>query len=161
MSKYLDLSINEIHELLLKKEIKPIDLVEESFKRIDDNKLNAFITIDYEGARKRAVELENLEVPVDNLLFEPRYTPEYELTNETCAPALTFNIPSHGVQSISVTDAPPETVRKPSSRIIFEPAPAIEAEPPDATVKSEITAPLCALKIPFALTCIPPALPPN
>ena len=69
MSKYLDLSINEIHELLLKKEIKPIDLVEESFKRIDDNKLNAFITIDYEGARKRAVELENLEVPVDNLLF--------------------------------------------------------------------------------------------
>ena len=34
MSKYLDLSINEIHELLLKKEIKPIDLVEESFERI-------------------------------------------------------------------------------------------------------------------------------
>ena len=69
MSKYLDLSIEKIHELLVKKEIKPIDLVEESFKRIDDNKLNAFITIDYEGARKRAIELESVPVEVDNLLF--------------------------------------------------------------------------------------------
>ena len=47
MSIYLDLSIKEIHELLVKKEIKPIDLVEESFARINDNHLNAFITIDY------------------------------------------------------------------------------------------------------------------
>ena len=69
MSKYLDLSIQEIHELLLKKEIKPIDLVEESFERLNNNKLNAFITIDYEGARKRALELEELEIDKDNLLF--------------------------------------------------------------------------------------------
>lgn len=69
MSKYLDLSIKEIHELLLNKTIKPIDLVEESFLRIDNNKLNAFITIDYEGARKRAMELENMEIDSDNLLF--------------------------------------------------------------------------------------------
>ena len=69
MSKYLDLSIKEIHELLVNKEIKPIDLVEESFERIKDNKLNAFITIDYEGARQRALELENIEVEKDNLLF--------------------------------------------------------------------------------------------
>ena len=69
MSKYLDLSINEIHELLLKKEIKPIDLVEESFARINDNHLNAFITIDYEGARKRAIELESIPVDENNLLF--------------------------------------------------------------------------------------------
>ena len=34
MSKYIDLSIKEIHELLKKKEIKPIDLVNESFERI-------------------------------------------------------------------------------------------------------------------------------
>ena len=69
MSKYLDLSINELHELLINKKIKPIDLVEEAIKRIDDNKLNAFITIDYEGARKRARELENVEIDKNNLLF--------------------------------------------------------------------------------------------
>ncbi len=69
MSNYLDLDIKEIHELLVNKKIKPIDLVEESFKRINDNELNAFITLDYEGAKKRALELENMEVPTDNLLF--------------------------------------------------------------------------------------------
>ncbi len=69
MSNYLDLSINEIHELLVKGKIKPIDLVEESFKKIDNNKLNAFITLDLEGARKRAIELGEMEVPQDNLLF--------------------------------------------------------------------------------------------
>ena len=69
MSKYLDLSIEKIHELLLNKEIKPIDLVEEAFARINENELNAFITIDYEGARKRAIELGNVEVDKDNLLF--------------------------------------------------------------------------------------------
>ena len=69
MSNYLDLDIKEIHELLVNKKIKPIDLVEESFKRINDNELNAFITLDYEGAKKRALELENMEIPTDNLLF--------------------------------------------------------------------------------------------
>lgn len=69
MSKYLDLSINELHELLINKKIKPIDLVEEAIKRINNNKLNAFITIDYEGARKRARELENVEIDKNNLLF--------------------------------------------------------------------------------------------
>ena len=69
MSKYLDLSIVEIHELLLSKKIKPIDLVEEAFVRINNNELNAFITLDYEGARKMALSLEEEEVPKDNLLF--------------------------------------------------------------------------------------------
>ncbi len=69
MSNYLDLSINEIHELLVKGKIKPIDLVNESFNKIDNNKLNAFITLDLEGARKRAMELGEMEVPQDNLLF--------------------------------------------------------------------------------------------
>ena len=35
MSKYLDLGIKEINELLKKKEIKPLDLVMECFERID------------------------------------------------------------------------------------------------------------------------------
>lgn len=68
MSKYIDLSIKEIHELLKRKEIKPIDLVNESLERIEKTNLNAFITIDREGAIKKAQELENMEVP-DDLLF--------------------------------------------------------------------------------------------
>lgn len=65
----LDKSIIEIHEALKKKEIKPIDLVEEAFKRIEKNKeLNAYITLDKERAIKRAKELEEKEVG-DNLLF--------------------------------------------------------------------------------------------
>ena len=62
MSKYLNLSIKEIHELLISKKIKPIDLVEEAFARIGNNEARAFITIDYEGARKQALELENIEL---------------------------------------------------------------------------------------------------
>lgn len=65
----LDKSIKEIHEALKKKEIKPIDLVEEAFNRIEKNKeLNAYITLDKERAIKRAKELEEKEVG-DNLLF--------------------------------------------------------------------------------------------
>lgn len=68
MSKYLDLSISEINALLKAKKIKPIDLVNECFDRIEQNKdLNAFITLNKEEAIKKAKELEN--VPVDNILF--------------------------------------------------------------------------------------------
>lgn len=68
MSKYLDLSIKEINELLKNKKIKPIDLVNECFERIEENKdLNAFITLDRESAIKKAIELEDKEV--DNILF--------------------------------------------------------------------------------------------
>ena len=69
MSKYLDLSIKEIHELLVKHQIKPIDLVEEVIDRYNNNELNAFITMDIDGARSRAKELEEIEVEEDNLLF--------------------------------------------------------------------------------------------
>ena len=68
MSKYLDLSVKEINELLINKKITPIDLVRESFKKIEDNKeLNAYITLNKEEALKEAKELENKAV--DNLLF--------------------------------------------------------------------------------------------
>ncbi len=68
MNNYLDLDINEIHKLLVDKKIKPIDLVNEAFERIENNKdLNAFITLDKENALKRAKELE--EVTPDNLLY--------------------------------------------------------------------------------------------
>ena len=68
MSKYIDLSIVEIHKLLKEKVIKPIDLVKESLERIENSDLNAFITLDKEGAIKKALELEKIEVP-DDLLF--------------------------------------------------------------------------------------------
>lgn len=68
MSKYLDLSILEIHNKLKNKEIKPVDLVRETFERIEENsELNGFITLNKEEAIKEAIELENLEV--DNILF--------------------------------------------------------------------------------------------
>ena len=67
MNNYLDLSIKEIHDLLVKKVIKPIDLVNEAFARIDKDDLNCFITLDKEGAISRAKALEN-EVP-DNILW--------------------------------------------------------------------------------------------
>ena len=65
--KYLDLSIKEINEKLKNKEIKPIDLVNEVFNKIENNNLNCFITLNKEEAIKKAIELENKEV--DNLLF--------------------------------------------------------------------------------------------
>ena len=65
---YLDKDLKEINELLKKKEIKPIDLVEEAFERIESNKeLNAYITLNKEEAINKAKELENVEV--DNILF--------------------------------------------------------------------------------------------
>ena len=68
MTKYLDLSIKEINEKLKRKEIKPLDLVLESFDRIEENaEYNAFITLNKEQAINIANELENKEV--DNLLF--------------------------------------------------------------------------------------------
>lgn len=68
MSKYLDLSIKEINDLLKNKAIKPIDLVEEAFERIEENKdLNNFITLNKEEAISLAKSLEDKEV--DNILF--------------------------------------------------------------------------------------------
>lgn len=68
MSNFLDLSIKEINKLLKDKKIKPIDLVNEAFERIESNEdLNAFITLNKEEAINRAKELEDKEV--DNLFF--------------------------------------------------------------------------------------------
>ena len=67
MSKYLDLDIRKIHELLVKKEITPLDLVDEALKRIEENKdLNAFITIN-DKVREEAKNLG--EVDPNNLFF--------------------------------------------------------------------------------------------
>ncbi len=66
--KYLEKPIKEINDLLKKGTIKPIDLVEEAFERIESDKdLNAYITLNKEEALEKARELEGKEV--DNLLF--------------------------------------------------------------------------------------------
>lgn len=63
MSKYLDLDLIEINNLLKNKVITPTDLVLECFDRIEKNKdLNCFITLNKEEALKRAKELEKLEI---------------------------------------------------------------------------------------------------
>ena len=67
MSKYLDLSIREIHELLVDKKITPLDLVDEALERIEENKdLNAFITIN-DKVREEASALGEIEP--DNIFF--------------------------------------------------------------------------------------------
>ena len=65
--RYLDLDIKTINEKLKNKEIKPIDLVNEAFERIEETDLNCFITLNKEEAIKQALELEKKEV--DNILF--------------------------------------------------------------------------------------------
>lgn len=68
--KYINKNIKEIHELLVKGEIKPLDLVNECFELIDENNLlNCFITLNKDEAIKTALELEKIEVDANNLLF--------------------------------------------------------------------------------------------
>ncbi|MDF2903150.1 MAG: gatA [Bacillus sp. (in: firmicutes)] len=56
-----DQSIAELHSLLHKKEVTVSDLVEQSFKRINevDNKVQAFLTLNEEEALKTAKNLDN------------------------------------------------------------------------------------------------------
>lgn len=67
MNNYLDLSVEELHKLLCEKKIKPIDLVNEAFERVEKDELNCFINTNKEYAQKRAKELEN-KTP-DNILW--------------------------------------------------------------------------------------------
>ena len=70
MNNYLDLSIKEIHELLVAKKITPVDLVEECYTRIGKNSdLNSFITLNKTEAIEYARKLAEEEVEVDNLLW--------------------------------------------------------------------------------------------
>ena len=70
MNNYLDLTITELHDLLLSEKITPKDLVDEAFERIEKSSLNAFITLDKEGAYRRCDELEkNKELMKESLLY--------------------------------------------------------------------------------------------
>ena len=61
MNRYLDLSIRELHELLVSGKIKPKDLVLEAIDKLENSDLNAFITVCKDEALKRAEELENAD----------------------------------------------------------------------------------------------------
>ncbi len=70
MSRVLDKSIKEIHELLVNKEVTPRNLVEEAYDRIDErNSLNAFITLNRTEALEYADKLLEGGVEQDNLLW--------------------------------------------------------------------------------------------
>lgn len=70
MNRYLDLSIKEIHDLLMSKKITPLDLVEEAYIRIEENSdLNSFITLNKMDAIEYAKKLSEEEVETDNLLW--------------------------------------------------------------------------------------------
>ncbi len=68
MSKYIDLEISEIHELLKEGKVTPTMLVEECFSRIAKNDYNAFITLDRNSALSQASALEEKGF-IDNLLW--------------------------------------------------------------------------------------------
>lgn len=70
MSRVLDLSIKEIHELLVSKQVTPRDLVEEVYERINERpSLNAFITLNKTDALEYADKLLEEGIEEDNLLW--------------------------------------------------------------------------------------------
>ncbi|WP_099224959.1 Asp-tRNA(Asn)/Glu-tRNA(Gln) amidotransferase subunit GatA [Listeria costaricensis] len=63
-------SVQELHDLLVKKEITPFDLVQESYDRIEavEDKVGAFITLNKEKAYDVAAELGDAGIDPDNVL---------------------------------------------------------------------------------------------
>ena len=66
---YLDLTLSEIHEALVNKQVTPLELTKEAIKRAKENKDNAFEMSIEEDAIKRAEELSKHEVPKDNYFY--------------------------------------------------------------------------------------------
>ena len=70
MSRVLDKSIKEIHELLVSGEVTPRDLVLEAYDRIEErSSLNAFITLNRTEALEYADKLIEEGIDADNLLW--------------------------------------------------------------------------------------------
>ncbi len=67
MNKYIDKNLKEIHEALVNRKITPLDLVNETFEKIESSKLNAFITFNKEEAVEYAKTL--TEPEKDNILW--------------------------------------------------------------------------------------------
>ncbi|WP_167629566.1 Asp-tRNA(Asn)/Glu-tRNA(Gln) amidotransferase subunit GatA [Listeria valentina] len=67
---YFDHSVKNLHDLLVKKEISPFDLVKESFDRIEavEDKVGAFITLNKETAFDVAEEMTDAGIDPNNML---------------------------------------------------------------------------------------------
>ena len=87
---YLDLSIKELHEALVKKEVTPLELVEEALKRAHSNQDNAFEFIDDEGAKAFASSLKEPEA--DNLLWGIPYVAKDNFSTEGIPTTASSNI---------------------------------------------------------------------
>ena len=87
---YLDLSIKELHEALVKKEVTPLELVEEALKRAHSNQDNAFEFIDDEGAKAFASSL--IEPEADNLLWGIPYVAKDNFSTEGIPTTASSNI---------------------------------------------------------------------
>ena len=70
MSNYLSKSIIELHDMLVKKEITPVDLVNEVFDKIESDKLNCFITTDKFSALERAKSLVVFSISINFFDFQ-------------------------------------------------------------------------------------------
>lgn len=66
---YLDLTIKEIHEALVKKLVTPLELTKEAIKRAKASNENAFELIIEDDAIKKAEELGRHEIPKDNYFY--------------------------------------------------------------------------------------------
>ena len=66
---YLSLTILEIHDALVNKEVTPLELTLEALKRAKENNDNAFEIILEEEAINKVKSLEGKEVPKDKLMF--------------------------------------------------------------------------------------------
>ncbi len=77
---YLDLTILEIHEALLKKEVKVSDLVKEAIERAKNDEFNSLEATNFAEALNEALKLDQEEVPVDNYLFGIPYVAKDNLS---------------------------------------------------------------------------------
>ncbi len=100
---YLDLTIKEIHEALLKKEVKVSDLVKEAIERCKNDNFNALEATNYEEALKEAYELDKEEVPSDNFLFGIPYICKDNLSTRGIETTAGSNILNGYVPSFDAT----------------------------------------------------------
>ena len=100
---YLDLTIKEMHEALLKKEVKVSDLVKEAIERCKNDKFNALEETNYEEALNEALKLDNEEVPADNFLFGIPYVAKDNLSTRGIETTAGSNILNGYIPSFDAT----------------------------------------------------------
>lgn len=82
MNNYLNLSIVELHNLLLKGEVKPSTLVLEAIEKCKNDEFNALEALNFDEALKKAYELDKKEVPDNNYFFGIPYIAKDNLSTK-------------------------------------------------------------------------------